>query len=73
MNFDKFETLKNAFQEVIDCIAKKDAKDAQLKLVVAGDMLNEMLDLTITDDDLVIMRQYQILITKLEESISLLN
>lgn len=73
MNIDKFETLKTAFQEVIDCIAIKNIKEAQLKLVIAGDLLNEMLDLSIKDEDLATMRQYQLLFKKLEESISLLN
>ena len=70
---NKFEALKNIFQEVIDLVSEKNAEGAQNKLNVAGDMLNEMLDLTITDDDLMTIRQYQMLLRQLEEIIALLN
>jgi hypothetical protein len=73
MEMDKFEDLKNIFQEVIDFISQKNAEYAQIKLTIAADMLNEMLDLTITDDELITMRQYQMLHRQLEEIIALLN
>ena len=73
MEINKFEALKSIFQEVIDFVSEKNAVEAQNKLVVAGDMLDEMLDLTITDDDLMTIRQYQMLHRQLEEIIALLN
>jgi len=70
---DKFESLRIAFQQIIDCISQKDAKAAHIKLVEATNMLNEMLDLTIDDDDLIILRKYQMLLLQLNEGIALLN
>jgi hypothetical protein len=70
---DKFIVLKNIFQEVIDLVSEKNAVGAQNKLKVAGDMLDEMLDVTITDNDLITIRQYQMLLRQLEEIIALLN
>ena len=73
MEMDKFEALKNAFQEVINFVSQKNAEEARNKLTLAADMLDEMLDLTITDDELMTMRQYQMLLRQLEEIIALLN
>lgn len=70
---EKFEVLKNTFQDVIDCIIQKNAEDAQIKLVLAREMMNEMLDLSITDDDLLVLRQFQLLHVQLEELVTLLN
>lgn len=70
---DKFEVLKDTFQEVIDCIVQKNAEEAHIKLAVARELLYEMLDLTVTDDDLIVLRQFQLLLVQLEELITLLN
>ena len=73
MEMDKFEALKDAFQDVIDCISQKDVTEGNQKLAIAGNLLDEMLDLTISDEDLITMRQYQFLLKQLKEQVSLLN
>ena len=69
----KFDALKNIFQDVIDYVSQKNAEEAQNKLNLAAEMLNDMLDLTITDDELRVIGQYQMLHRQLEEIIALLN
>ena len=73
MEMDKFEALRNVFQDVIDLVSQKNAEEARNKLTKAADMFNEMLDHTISDDELTMMRQYQMLLRQLEEIIALLN
>lgn len=58
---NKFETLKNDIQEVIDLIAAKNNIEAGNKLIVISEHLDEMLDFAEEDEELVEISKYQIL------------
>jgi hypothetical protein len=53
MGDDKYTALKAEVQEIIDLIAAKNAKDANNKLVDVSELLDEMLDTTDEDEDLI--------------------
>lgn len=70
---DKFELLKNNVQEIIDLIAAKNAKDATNKLVEVSDQLDEFLDFSDEDEDLIEISKYQVLLNQLQQKIIALN
>lgn len=58
---NKFETLKNDIQEVIDLIAANNNIDAGNKLIVISEQLDELIDFAEEDEDLIEISKYQIL------------
>ncbi len=70
MNSNKFSDLKNQVQEVIDLMAKKDFIEANFKLLDAGEYLDEVLDFSENDDDLIEISKYQVLLNQLQQKIS---
>ena len=73
MDASKFEELKNGVQEIIDFIAKKNAKDANNKLVEVSEELDEMLDHSEEDEELREISKYQVLLNQLQQKIVLLK
>jgi hypothetical protein len=73
MDENKFSELKNGVQEIIDFIASKNAKEANNKLVEVSEELDEMLDHTDEDEDLIEISKYQILLNQLQQRIVSLN
>lgn len=66
----KFSSLKKEVQEVIDLLAQQDYKAANNKLVEASDYLDELLDFSETDDDLIEISKYQVLLNQLQVKIT---
>lgn len=70
---DKFSLLKNNVQEIIDLIAAKNGKEATNKLVAVSDQLDEFLDFSDEDEDLIEISKYQVLLNQLQQKIVSMN
>jgi hypothetical protein len=70
MENNKFSTLKIEVQEIIDLIANKQNKDANNKLLVVSDLLDELLDFSDDDEDLMEISHYQVLLNQLHQKIN---
>lgn len=73
MEKNKFSELKNGVQEIIDFIASKNAREANNKLVVVSEQLDELLDFAEEDDDLIEISKYQVLLNQLQQRIIALD
>lgn len=69
-NKNKFFELKQGVQEIIDFIAAKKMLDAKNKLVVVSESLDELLDFSDEDEDLVEISKYQVLLNQLHQKIN---
>ena len=70
MEINKFENLKISVQEIIDFIAAKKYSLAKSKLSEIRDVLNEFLDFTDNEDELMEISRYQILLNQLFRKIN---
>lgn len=73
MENDKYAELKAEVQEIIDLIAAKNAKEANNKLVDVSEQLDDLLDTSDDDEDLVELSKYQVLLNQLFQRIVALN
>lgn len=73
MDKNKFIDLKNGVQEIIDLIANSNGKEANNKLVEVSEVLDELLDYSEDDEDLVEISKYQILLNQIHQSIVALD
>lgn len=70
MENNKFNGLKESVQEIIDLIAAKQNKSANNKLVEVSDILDELLDFSEEDEDLIEISKYQVLLNQLHQKIN---
>lgn len=70
MKNNQFEDLKNGVQEIIDLIAAKDNKSANNKLLEISEKLDDLLDHSEEDEDLVEISKYQVLLNQLFNKIN---
>jgi hypothetical protein len=70
MENDKFNGLKESVQEIIDLIAAKQNKSANNKLVEVSDILDDLLDHSEEDEDLIEISKYQVLLNQLHQKIN---
>jgi len=68
---NKFEELRKDVQQIIDYIAAKEYHLANTKLAEAGDFLDELLDFSDQDEDLVEISRYQVLLNQLQQRINI--
>jgi hypothetical protein len=73
MDDNKFTDLKKGVQEIIDLIGARNAKEANNKLVDVSEVLDELLDYSQDDEDLIEISKYQVLLNQLQQSIVGLN
>jgi len=73
MENNKFTDFKIRVQEIIDLIAAKQNKEANNKLVEVSDLLDELLDFSDDDEDLIEISRYQVLLNKLQQKIITMN
>ncbi len=66
---NQFDELKKEVQKVIDLIAEKQYQQAIQKLSDAGDLLDELLDHSADDEDLIEISRYQVLLNQLQQKI----
>jgi hypothetical protein len=67
---NQFEDLKTGVQEIIDLIAAKDNKSANNKLLEMSDKLDDLLDHSEEDEDLIEISKYQVLLNQLFKKIN---
>lgn len=70
MEKSQYEDLKNGVQEIIDLIVAKDNKAANNKLLEISEKLDEFLDHTDEDEDLIEISKYQVLLNQLFQKIN---
>ncbi len=70
---DKLEILKTDVQEIIDLFAKKQLLEANEKLVLANEKIDELIDTTEDDTVIVEICRYQVLLNQLHQKINALN
>ncbi len=68
---NKFDDLKKEVQQIIDLIADKEYHLANVKLAEAGDFLDELLDFSDEDEDLIEISRYQVLLNQLQQRINI--
>ena len=73
MQKDRFKAIKSNVQVIIDFIAEKNAREAVNKLVEVSDELDELLDFSEDDDDLMEISRYQVLLNQLHQKIVALD
>jgi len=73
MHEDKYAPLKNEVQQIIDFIAAKNGKEAINKLAKVSEQLDDLLDFSDDDDDLIEISKYQVLLNQLQQKIIGLN
>jgi hypothetical protein len=69
VNLD-LENLKSGVQEIIDFIANKQTKEANNKLLEVSEKLDEILDHTDDDEDLMQISHFQVLLNQLHIKIN---
>jgi hypothetical protein len=70
MEKSQFNELKNGVQEIIDLIAAKDNKSANNKLLEISEKLDDLLDHSEEDEDLIEISKYQVLLNQLFQKIN---
>ena len=70
MEKSQFEELKNGVQEIIDLMVAKDNKAANNKLLEVSEKLDDFLDHTDDDEDLIEIIKYQVLLNQLFQKIN---
>lgn len=73
MENDKLIELKKNVQEIIDLIAAKNAKEANNRLAEVSEQLDDFLDFSEEDEDLIEISKYQVLLNQLHQKITALN
>lgn len=71
MDDPKFIALKNQVQYIIDLMAMKEFIEANFKMLDAGESLEELLDFSKEDEDLIEISKYQVLLNQLQQKIQL--
>lgn len=70
MQKDKFNIIKNKVQEIINFIAEKNSREANNRLVEVSEELDELLDFSDEDEDLMEVSRYQVLLNQLHQKIA---
>lgn len=70
MDTRPYEEVKKNVQEIIDLIAEKNMRDANNKLTVVSETLDELLDHAEEDDELLEISRYQVLLNQLYQKIN---
>lgn len=73
MQNNKFTAIKGRVQEIIDLIANKQNKDANNLLADVSGELDELLDFSDENDDLMEISRYQVLLNQLHQKINFTN
>jgi len=73
MENHNFNLLQQEVQKIIDLIAAKNGKEANNKLVEISQQLDDFLDFSDDDADLIEISRYQVLLNQLHQKINELN
>jgi len=66
----KFSSLQHEVQQVIDLIGAGNFAEANERLIEASDILDELLDFSEADEDLIEISRYQVLLNQLQQKIN---
>lgn len=69
MKKNNFDDLKIGVQEIIDLIASRNGREANNKLAEVSEELDELLDYSDDDEDLMELSRYQVLLNQLHQRI----
>ncbi|WP_348811042.1 hypothetical protein [Flavobacterium maritimum] len=69
MKKNNFDDLKIGVQEIIDLIASRNGREANNKLAEVSEELDELLDYSEDDEDLMELSRYQVLLNQLHQRI----
>lgn len=69
MKKNNFDDLKIGVQEIIDLIASRNGREANNKLAEVSEELDELLDYSEDDEDLIELSRYQVLLNQLHQRI----
>ena len=70
MDAKVYEGLKIRVQEIIDLIAENNTKEANNKLTLLSENLNELLDHAEQDEELLEISRYQVLLNQLHQNLN---
>ena len=70
MDTKPYEELKKNVQEIIDLIAEKNMREANNKLTSVSEALDELIDHTDEDEELMEISRYQVLLNQLYQKIN---
>jgi hypothetical protein len=70
METNKFSELKDRVQEIIDLIAASQNEEANNKWAEVSELLDEILDFSEDDEDLMEISRYQVLLNQLHQKIN---
>lgn len=70
---NKFTAIKGRVQEIIDLIANKQNREANNLLADVSGELDELLDFSEENDDLMEISRYQVLLNQLHQKINFTN
>ena len=70
MSENPFDQLKIQVQEIIDLMAQKQNREANNKLTEVSEALDELLDHSDEDEDLIEISKYQVLLNQLFQKIN---
>ena len=73
MEQNDFNLLQQEVQKIIDLIVAKNGKEANNKLVEISQQLDDFLDFSDDDADLIEISKYQVLLNQLHQKINELN
>ena len=73
MEHHDFNLLQQEVQKIIDLIVAKNGKEANNKLVEISQQLDDFLDFSDDDADLIEISKYQVLLNQLHQKINELN
>lgn len=73
MEHNDFNLLQQEVQKIIDLIAAKNGKEANNKLVQISQQLDDFIDFSDDDADLIEISRYQVLLNQLHQKINELN
>jgi len=73
MENNDFNLLQQEVQKIIDLIAAKNGKEANDKLIEISKQLDDFLDFSDDDADLIEISRYQVLLNQLHQKINELN
>ncbi|WGK94017.1 MULTISPECIES: hypothetical protein [Flavobacterium] len=73
MEHNDFNLLQQEVQKIIDLIAAKNGKEANNKLVQISQQLDDFIDFSDDDADLIEISKYQVLLNQLHQKINELN
>lgn len=68
---NQLQDCKIKMQEIIDLISVKQFEEANFKINILSETLNEIIDATDNDDDIIILSKYQVLLKQLFQKINI--